>query len=234
MEQELANTLGLHLGDRLSFDIAGTPLEVTVTNLRHVNWDTFRVNFFAVLPPGVLDSYPATWVTSIHLGARQRDALAPLVRQFPNITVLDVAALLTRVRDIIEHVALAVQYVFAFTLLAGLAVLYAAIQAHQDERRYESAMLRTLGARRSQLLRGLLAEFVTLGALAGLLAGAAATLIGYVLAEHLFRFPFAFNPAVMILGILGGSLGIGLAGVLGTRRVLDTPPLSTLREGSGT
>jgi putative ABC transport system permease protein len=229
-EQELAATLGIKLGDVLTFDIAGSKLDIAVTNLRTVDWDTFNVNFFTILPPGVLDDYPATYVTSVYLPPEGRRMLTPMLERFPNVTVIDVDALLGKVREIMERVSVAVEYVFIFTLLAGLAVLYAAMQSTQDERRYETAVLRTLGAHRGQLLRGLVAEFVTLGLLAGALAGVAASIIGYALAEFVFHFDYRLNLWVWLAGTACGAIGIGVAGTLGTRSVLRQPPAKTLRE----
>jgi putative ABC transport system permease protein len=201
-----------------------------VTSLRSVEWDSFRANFFVLFPPGVLDQDPATWITSFHLDREQQPLLAELVRAFPSITVLDIDAIMAKVRDIIDRVSLAVEYVSLFTLLAGLVVLFAAIQATQDERRFEGAVLRTLGASRRTILKSLAAEFATLGLLAGLLAALAATVVGYVLAEHVFTIPFQFNPLVWALGSVLGMLGVGAAGVLGAHSVLDRPPLFSLRE----
>ena len=229
-EQGLAASLGITLGDVLTFDVAGTGVEVTVTNLREVEWDSFNVNFFTILPPGLLADYPATYITSFYLAPEDKHMLAPMVKQFPNVTVIDVEALMSKVRNIMDRVTVAVEYVFAFTVLAGLIVLYAAIQATQDERRYEGAVLRTLGARRGQLLRSLAAEFATLGMLAGALAGLTATVLGYVLAEHVFGITYQLNPWVWLVGLAGGAVGIGIAGTLGTFAVLRQPPAKTLRE----
>jgi putative ABC transport system permease protein len=200
-----------------------------VTNLREVDWDSFNVNFFTVSPPGVLEGYPASWVTSIYLDDRQKSRLGELVKAYPNVTIIDVGALMERVRGIMDRVSLAVEFIFLFTILAGIAVLLAAIQSTQDERRYESAILRTLGAQRDVLLRGLIAEFVTLGALAGLLAGFSATLLAWVFAEKLFGFGYSFNPWVPLAGIVAGVVIVGVSGLLGTRKVLRQPPLQTLR-----
>jgi putative ABC transport system permease protein len=169
-------------------------------------------------------------VTSLYLDARQKRRLGQLVKQYPNVTVIDIEAIMNRVRSIMDRVIQAVKFIFLFTLAAGVAVLYAAIQSHQDERRYESAVLRTLGARKPVLLRGLVAEFLTLGALAGLLAGLAATSLAWVLAERVFHFSYQFDPMVGLAGIAAGMLIVGVAGVLGTRRVLTQPPAQTLRE----
>ncbi|NIP45071.1 MAG: FtsX-like permease family protein, partial [Gammaproteobacteria bacterium] len=189
----------------------------------------FRVNFFVVTPPGLLDDYPATYITSFHLPEDRRGMLIELVRRFPSITVIDVDALLAKVREIMERADQGMRYVFLFTLLAGFTVLMAAIQSTLDERRHESAILRTLGADRSAVRRGLLAEFLTLGALAGGLAAFAATLLSAWLAAQVFHFPYHGNPLVWLIGVAGGSLGIGLAGLVGTRMVLRHPPMESLR-----
>ena len=230
LEAKLATRLGIKLHDNVSFDINGTVREFNISNLREVDWQTFNINFFTVVPPGVLDNYPTSWVTSLHLKPEQKHLIAPLVKDNPNVTVIDVEIIMNRVRSIMDRVTLAVEFIFMFSLLAGLAVLYAAIQASQDERRYESAVLRTLGAQRSVLLRGLFAEFITLGALSGLLAGFAATALAWVLAEYVFHFPYQFNPIVGLTGIVAGVLLVGFAGVLGTRSVLSQPPVETLRQ----
>jgi putative ABC transport system permease protein len=232
LEQGLAETLGIKPGDDLTFQIAGAGLRVRVSNLRQVEWDSFRVNFFALTPPGVLDPFPASYITSLYLPAERFEVLNRLVRAFPNITVIDVAAIMEQVRHIMDRVALAVQYVFVFTLLAGLLVMYAAIQSSLDERIRENVLLRTLGAGRSQLLRGLTAEFAGLGVLSGLLGAIAAGLIAWALARNVFHLAYTWDPWLWLYGALAGGLGIGLAGVLSTRFVLDAPPLQSLRETS--
>lgn len=231
VEADLAQTLGIHLGDRLRFAIAGQDVDATVTSLRSVEWDSFHVNFFVVFPPGVIEQMPATWITSFYLPAERSALLADLVRAHPAVTVLDIEALLAKVREIIERVVQAVEYVFLFTLAAGLAVLFAAIQATRDERRREAALVRTLGAPRALILKGLLAEFAVLGLLAGLLAASAAAVLGWGLATQVFEFSYRPDPLLWLSGALAGVLGVGAAGWLGTRDVLEQPPLATLRGG---
>ncbi|MGB5456997.1 MAG: FtsX-like permease family protein [Gammaproteobacteria bacterium] len=232
LEEKLAQTLSLEMNDVLGFDINGTIIDFTISNLRKVDWDTFNINFFTVVPPGVLEGKPANWVTSVYLNTEQRQQLGQLVREFPNITLLDVDTIMQRVRGIMDRVSLAVEFIFLFTLMAGLAVLYAAIQANQDERRFESAVLRTLGARKKMLVFGLVAEFTTLGALSGLLAGLAATTLAWVLADNIFKFEYQFDISVALTGIVSGILIVVTAGMLGTRSVLTHPPVRTLREGA--
>ena len=231
VEDEIAATLGFALGDELVFSAAGVRVPARVTSLREVQWDSFQANFFVLFPPEVLDGLPATWLSSFHLPEAERPLLADLVRRFPSVTVFDIDVLLARVRALMEQAARAAQYVFLFTLAAGFVVLMAAVHASLDERRYETAVVRTLGAGRSHVVRGLLAEFATLGGLAGVLAAIAASVTGAVLAVEIFDMPYRVNPWVWVVGIAGGAIGVGAAGLVGTRRVIDEPPLNTLRQG---
>ena len=229
IEEDIAKTIGIHVGDTLTYDIAGSVFSAKVTSLRKVNWDSFRVNFFVVTPPGVLEQYAASYVTSFYLPPMHVELTNQLVKEFPNLLVLDVAAILTQVQKMIEQVTKAVEFVFLFTLLAGLAVLYAAIVSTQDERIQEAAIFRTLGARRKQLARAWAAEFAILGGLAGFFAAAGATALGYVVAEYALNLTYTFNSWIWLIGIGTGAAGVTLAGLLGTRAALSTPPLMTLR-----
>jgi putative ABC transport system permease protein len=227
---EYQEALQLKLGDKLSFDIAGEPLTVEVASIRKIRWDSFRPNFFLVLPPGLLNGAAGTYMTSLYLTPQQRPALADLVRQFPTLSVFDVDAILKQIRDIMDRASLAVQYVFLFTLLAGIVVLLAAVQSTRDERRYESAMLRTLGASRGTVLQGVAAEFSALGFLSGTLAAFGATGVGWILARRLFSLQYTLDPWVWVVGLVCGTLLVGLSGTLATRGVVNTPPIVTLRD----
>lgn len=232
LEVKLAETLQIKLGDKVSFDVNGMLLDFTVSNLRSVDWDSFNINFFTVVPPGVLDDKPASWVTSVYLDSEQRQLLNELVRTFPNVTLIDVEVIMKRVRGIINRVSMAVEFIFLFTILAGLAVLFAAIQSNQDERRFESAVIRTLGASKKTLMLGLLAEFSMLGALSGFLAGLSATFLAWLLAENIFKFDYQVDLALALTGIASGTVIVVIAGLLGTRSVLTHPPIKTLRENT--
>lgn len=228
---EYQQELGLAVGDRLSFDVAGEPLEAEVASVRKVQWDSFRPNFFLVFSPGTLDGMVGTYLTAVKLDGDQRRMLADLVRQFPSVSVFDVEAILRQVREVMDRASLAVQYVFLFTLLAGVTVLLAAVQSTRDERFYESAMLRTLGASRRTVLAGVAAEFTTLGLLAGLLAAAGATAGGYFIATELFSLGYRPDAWVWIAGLGGGALLVGGAGTLAARGVVNQPPAASLRQG---
>jgi len=230
VEQEYAERLGLKLGDTVTYDVAGEPVTARITSLREVRWDSFQPNFFMAFSPGVLDDVTGTLITSVHVRPEQRPVLVDLVRQFPEVTIIDIAALLSQVRDVMDKAALAVQYVFLFTLAAGLMVLLAAVQATRDERRYESAMLRTLGASRRIVFQGVAAEFTALGLLAGLLAAGGATVVGFFLAREVFNLDYAPDPWVWVIGVFGGAALVGLAGVLAARSAVTQPPVETLRQ----
>lgn len=230
VEEGIAHTLGIKMGDRLTYDVAGSELEGSVASLRKVEWDSFRVNFFVVAPPGVLEAYPASYVTSFHLAPDRSELMDRLVREFPNFLVIDVAAVLGQVQRIMDQVVRAVEFVFLFGLLAGLVVLFAAISATHDERVFDAAIMRTVGATGRQMLSAHAAEFAAIGALAGLLAAIGASLLGWVLATKVLSLPYAVSFWVWLVGLAGGTAGVLLSGLLGTRRVIRTPPMEIFRE----
>ncbi len=229
VEEEFGRELGLSLGDEVAFDIAGETVSATVTSLRTVEWDSFSPNFFMVFSPGLLDEFPATYITSMYVDDARRDVVLDLMRQFPSVTAIDLDAVLSQVRDVMDKAALAVQAVFIFTLLAGLMVLWAAVQATRDERRYESAMLRTFGASKRRVLSGVAAEFLAIGLLAGVLAASGATLAGFLLAENLFDLEYRFSPELWLAGPLLGMLFVGVSGMVATWRVITHAPVNVLR-----
>jgi putative ABC transport system permease protein len=229
LASEFQEALGVKVGDRLTFDIAGETREVTVASIRKVKWDTFQPNFFIVFAPGVLEGTAGTYLTSAYFAPGAARSLAQLAHRFPSVSIFDIDELLAQVRSVLDKAALAVQSVFVFTLFAGLTVLLAAVQSSRDERRYESAMLRTLGASRSTVVQGVLAEFATLGSLSGLLAAFGASLAAYYLTTHWLELHYVFDWLPWIEGVLGGALLVATGGWLATRSVIDQPPLTTLR-----
>lgn len=232
VEQGLADTLDLKLDDKLAYDIAGQRFEGVVTSLRKLDWDSMRVNFFVLAADGELEKFPASYITSFYLPYEKRGFAVELVRAFPNLTLIDVAALVEQVQSTLNQISQAVQLVFGFAVLAGIAVLYAALQASGDERRHELAVLRALGAQQRQLNRALFAEFAALGALAGLLAGIGASLIGWGLARFVFRLDYLPNPSLWVIGMAVGIVLVSIAGWLGAAGILRQPALPTLRAAS--
>lgn len=226
---EFQESLGVKVGDTLTFDVAGETFEVTIANFRKVKWDSFQPNFFIVFAPGILEHVTGTYMTSVHFAPGQARSLASLARRFPSVSIFDIEDLLDRVRSVFDKAVLAVQSVFFFTLFAGLTVMMAAVQASRDERRYESAMLRTLGASRATVLKGVLAEFATLGFLSGLLAALGASIGGYFVATRVLEMSYGFDERVWLTGAFGGALLVAFSGWLATRSVINHPPVTTLR-----
>jgi len=203
--------------------VAGTRFSAQVVNLRKVQWDSMRVNFFVIAAPGMLENFPASYVTSYHLPLDKAAAGDALLKTFPGLLLIDTEAMIAQVRHIMDQIAQAMSAVFMFTLLSGLAVLYAALLATQDERTHQAAILRTLGADSHYLRRLHLTEFAVLGALSGLFAAAGAAVLGWVLAHRVLQIPY--HPSIMLwlAGLGGGTIIVTLAGWLVTRRVAQMP-----------
>jgi putative ABC transport system permease protein len=229
VEEGLATTLGIKLGDTVEFDVAGSKFKARVTSLRKVDWDSFKPNFFVIASPQLLKSYPASWITSFHLPAGREAVVTRLVQRFPNVSVIDLSAIMAQVQRITDQVSRAVEFVFLFAIAAGLVVLFAAIVSTQDERVFEGAILRTLGANRRQLTILQLAEFLTIGLLAGAIASAGSVALSMVLSDRVLGIPYDFRWGLPLAGIAIGGIGVALAGLIGTRRVIDSPPLQTIR-----
>ena len=230
VEEGLAKTLNLKLGDSMRFDIAGSPVEAKITSLRKLEWGSMRVNFFVIINPAAMAETPQTWITAFHL-PRQAAALAnTLSRDFPNLTVVDVGGVLRQIQSVLDQVVSAVEFLFAFTLASGVLVLYAALMGSQDERTREAGLLRALGATRKQLSQAQLIEFLLVGSLSGLLAASGAAAMGWGLATYQFKFEWMFSPVVWLAGLAAGALCAIAGGWLGLRNVLNQPPLQTLRE----
>jgi putative ABC transport system permease protein len=230
IEQGIAETLGLKLGDAMTFDIAGQRVTARITSLRKVNWDSMRANFFVIMPPSLLADKPASFITAFHLPPARASLSGELLREFPNLTVIDTTAVFRQVQAVIDQVVAAVEFLFVFTLAAGVLVLYAALASSRDERVREAGLLRALGASRRQLSRAQIAEMACVGGLAGLLAAAGASAIGWTLARYAFEFEYVVSPWVFVAGIGAGALAALAGGWFGLRGVLNTPPLATLRE----
>lgn len=229
VESELAESLGLKLGDELNFSVGGLERKARVSSLRQVEWDSFQPNFYMVFEPGTLQDLPATYLTSFYLPPHSEKQLVELSRQFPAVTLLQVEALLEQLRSIMAQVSLAVEYVLLFVLAAGLAVLFAGLQATLDERLRQGALLRALGAERRLLLRARRAEFGLLGAGSGLLAAVGCELASFLLYRYALELQWQPHPWLLLLPLIGALL-VGGAGVWGTRRALNASPLTVLRE----
>lgn len=232
VEAGMAEDLGIHIGDILHFAVGGEEVSGMVTSLRQVHWDSFNVNFFVISPPGLLEAQPTTYISSFYLPPAQQAVMTELVQRFPSVTVFDIDTILNTVRDIIAQGSKVVELMATLTLLAGVIVLLAALRTTGEERRFESALLRALGARRSHIKRLARAEFWLIGAAAGGLAGACAALAGVLIARWLFQLDYALDKTALLTGIIAGPLVVWLAGALATRHFYRGSPMRLLRGGS--
>jgi len=220
----------LKLGDRLTLRIGERDITARITSVRGVRWESFRVNFFLLLDPHSAQGMPYSKVASFHLPPASADALAPLTRQFTNLSLIDLNAVLDRVREILGKVSRAATAVLGFSLAAGLLVLVAALAASAEERRFESALLRTLGADRRQLRAAVLGEFAAIGTIAALIAASGAGAAGAWLAHSVFRIGSYVPPfGELALVLFASAALVTLAGLLGTRRIARASPLLVLR-----
>ncbi len=262
VEEGLAQTLGLKLGDRLTFDIAGQSVTARITNLRKVDWGSMRVNFFVLFPQSTMPNLPQTQIAAFRTpealppewatprpasaasgvrgpalaGGPQRSAAEQfddgISREFPNVTTVDVSASIAQVQSVLDQVVRAVEFLFGFTLAAGLVVLFAAVTATREARAHEFAVMRALGASGQLLGQVQRAELLGVGALSGLLAALGASAVAWALARYAFEFswaPSAWLPPIG--GVLGAALA-WLAGWWGLREVLQRPVVQTLRSAS--
>ena len=231
VEEGIARTLGLKLGDQLGYSVGGETFTARITSLRKLKWDSMKVNFFVVTPPWVLAKAPTSYITALRLEPGSEPVLDRMVARFPNVTVVDVSAALKQAQGIIDQVILAVQFVFLFALGAGLLVLYSALVATEDERRREAAIMRAFGASAAQVSGSQRAEFLVMGAVSGILATIAASALSTLLAQRVFQLDLPVNYALWIYGPIAGVLLLSLNAWLSARKVLTASPALTLREG---
>ena len=230
VEQGIAERLGWQLGDELTFAVAGERFSAKVTSLRRLRWDSMKVNFFVIAPPKLLERFPTSFISAFRIERDQERVVSDLASRFPNVTVLDVGAMLRQAQAMVDQLVHAVQFIFLFAMGAGLLVLYCALAATEDERRREAAVMRVFGASRAHVARRQRAEFLAMGLIAGSLATLGAVLIGQVLARRVFEIDLPANPALWLAGPLAGLALLSFNAWLSARRVLATPPALTLRD----
>lgn len=230
VEEGIARTLGWKLGDVLTWQVAGESFSAEIVSMRRLDWDSMRVNFFVIMTPALLEKAAASFISSFYLPPSQAAFTRALSQRFPNLTVVDMSALMRQAQNLVDQVVRAVQFIFLFAIGAGMLVLYAALLATRDERVREAAVMRALGASRRQVLASQRAEFVVLGLLAGVLAAAGASAIGMLIAEKVFQFPYHLNHWVWLAGPLLGVICVGVNLRVAARAVLGTPPLAALRD----
>lgn len=228
-EAGIMKTLGLKLGDTLRWDVAGETFDSQVTSTRSLRWDSMQVNFFMIMTPKLLGERPQTWISSFHMPAEKASLTRDLVRQFPNLSIIDMGAIVQQIQDILNRVVSAVEFLFGFTLAAGVLVLFAALSDSRDERIQEAVLLRAIGATSAQLRRAAVAELLLIGALAGVLAGAAASGVGWAVAEFALKIDWEFKPMLLAVGLAAGVVCALAGGWVALRGVLKASPMAQLR-----
>lgn len=231
VEVGIAQTLGLKMGDRMRFDVGGVLSEGRITSLRKVDWGSMRANFFVMYPVDQLPEVPLSYMAAFKTPA-QKSFERDLLQQFPNITSVDMRATLTQVQKVLDQVIRAVEFLFAFTLMAGLLVLMAAVTSTREERKREFAIMRALGATGRLLSQVQSAELVGVGLLAGFLASSVAVGVGWGLARYVFEFDWTASLWVPLAGACAGALLAWLAGWWGLSEVLRQPVAQTLRQAA--
>lgn len=229
VSKNIADAFDVAPGDSLTFALAGQELTLKIVNLRNIRWQSFEPNFYFVVPPGVLNRYAKTFITALYVPPDKAAVPDTLARKLPGVAVINVRAIIHTIRTILRQASLAVGAVFVFTLLAGIVVLLATIQMTREERRFEAALLRALGASRQTIFKGLIAEFATVGLIAGGLGSTAALGTGWLLVEHVFKLPYHINPWIIPIGTAGGIVLITVTGLLATFATMSRSPMTALR-----
>lgn len=230
MEQGIMKSLNLKLGDQLVFDVAGQQYEVKITSVRKLDWNSMRVNFFAIMPRALLQEAPQSWISAYRQLPGVNEDMK-LVTQYPNLTVVDIDATLAQVQEVLSKLSLAIQLLFGFALIAGILVLAAALASSQDQRMKEAAVLKAMGASKSYLLTAWRTELLFIGTIAGLMAGVFASITTYLLAR--FALEIEMSPPIMIIliGVIAGGVASSMAGYWMRSKVLNTSPILILQDG---
>ena len=231
VEAGIAQTLGLKMGDRMRFDVGGVMSEGRITSIRKVDWSSMRANFFVMYPVDQLPDVPLSYMAAFKT-PDQKSFERNLLQQFPNITSVDMRATLTQVQKVLDQVIRAVEFLFAFTLLAGLLVLMAAVTSTREERKREFAIMRALGATGRLLSQVQTVELMGVGLLAGFLASSVAVGVGWGLARFVFEFDWTASLWVPLAGSLTGAMLAWVAGWWGLSEVLRQPVSQTLRQAA--
>jgi putative ABC transport system permease protein len=230
VEESVMERFELSLGDSLTFDIGGQKVTQRISSTRRVNWDNLTPNFFVLVAHGSVDTLPQTLITSLYVPPEDSKLIPELVKKHPSVSAIDITAIMMQIKDLISKAAMAIQAIFGFTLIAGIIVLFAALQSQKAERRRELAILKTIGASRTQLKKSILLEFALVGGISGLLAGTFAMISSNIAAYSLFDLEPTFNAYLIIIGVVSGALLVGIAGYINLRPLLQVAPAMLFQE----
>ncbi|TDJ28254.1 MAG: FtsX-like permease family protein [Gammaproteobacteria bacterium] len=229
IEQGMANTLQLNIGDILSFSIGSETMEAPVTSIRSVLWENFRPNFYVITNQKLIEDLPQTWLMSALINSGQISDLKQLVSNHPSVTLLDITELMERIRGIVGRASIALEFFFIFALVSAIVVLLASIQTGKKERQMESALLRAMSAKTSQLYKVNVFEFSLMGLLIGLFAAIFASILGWIISAYFFNIDYHFSPAIWVYSLISATSILTIAGTLVSRKVYNISPMKILR-----
>ena len=230
MEMGIAKTLKLKLGDQMTFEVAGEKISAPITSLRKLDWGSMRVNFFVIMPPAQLSSLPQSWITSYYQSPNKADLDFDLSQAYPNLTLVDVSASLRQIQDVLNKLSAALGLLFAFTIIAAILVLIAAIAATQDERFRNAALLKAMGASRAMLSQIARMELLMIGLAAGLLAGITAGIAAWALGRYVMEIEFNAFAQSILMGMIFGVVASLAAGYRFQNRIQGATAIECLRE----
>ena len=229
LAQSWAEPLGVTVGDRIGVKVGAETIDARIVNIREVQWESFKPNFFVLFPPRVFAGAPHGFLSAIRIEGDRQKELTDLNRDFPTVNIVDIGAILAQVRHLLDLVGLALNFVFAFTLAAGAAVLFSVLQAGQDSRVRDVAMLKVLGCNQLRLSAALSTEFMIIATVAGLLSGLAAWLTGWALAGWVFDIPYSGNFLQLFLSLVVSVIIVWAVSYFGIRDAKRASPQSVLR-----
>ncbi|MEE9355268.1 MAG: FtsX-like permease family protein [Methylococcaceae bacterium] len=230
VEKQIAESLHIKLGDKLNFTVGSQPLSASVASIRLVDWNNMKPNFYMIFSPGTLDDFPSTYLTSFYLASEQKNYLNKLIKVFPSISILEVDLIINQFKTILTQLTQAINYLLLFALLAGFTVLFASVYTTLDERLYEGALYRTLGAHRSFIKKSQLIEFLILGFIAGCLAVIISEAILWALYTHVIHLPYRVNIAIWFIVPIISMLTVGFSGYSGVQKVLTSSPATIMKK----
>jgi len=230
VETDVGERLGIELGDMLTFNVGSEIVKTKVTSFRKVNWQTMQPNFFFVIQPEAMASFNPTYITSFYLPEAQKSQLTTLLKPFASITMFDVDARINQLRDIVNQVSVAIEFILVLVLVAGSLVLIAQVQASMDERRQELAILRTLGAKGSLIRKSVVFEFVIIGVVAGFMAALANELSLFMLQTNVFQMTASLHLEYWVIAPIVGAIVVGALGAIGCWRLLTLNTSALLRK----
>lgn len=234
LESELASKLGVNVGDQLTFTIGSREVEAPVQSIRTVQWDSMRPNFYvAFAPDSRLQDFSATWITSFNLAQGRKNLLNEFSAAFPTVSILEIDIFIERIREIVRQVTSAIESILAMILISAVLVMAAVVSATVLDRQREGALVRTLGGKRSLLVRSTMLEFAVLGFFAGLLGVVAAEVVVWALQYRLFEGTFRWHGSLWLTLPFVSAALLALLGRLQLRPVLNVSPMILLRRLEG-